>query len=155
MVDRQENCWNSRLYRMAEKVTFWPYWKPFNSFWFEILSLFPFISLFSFCYAKKWEGHSSPPTTPNQPSSVARFEFDQVILLREELIIDLIVLLRTCAAYHHLSSHLSEACDFVKLQNVNYQLSILHLLTSGIRTLRLLVIFLWLCEGKNQLHPQP
>ena len=95
---------------------------------FFLLFLLFLFFLFAMQKSEGAIGHRPlPPTT-------LQHEFDQVILLREELIIDLIYLLRTCAAYHHLSRHLSEARNFVELPNVNYKFSILHLLTSGIRT---------------------
>ena len=57
------NFLNSRRSRMAKTVTLWPWWQPFNSFCFESLSFFPLFPFFSFCYAKKWRGHS-PPRSP-------------------------------------------------------------------------------------------
>ena len=56
MVRRQEQFLNSRRSRIAKTVTFWPWWQPFNSFSFETLSFFPFVSLFSFLLRKKAEG---------------------------------------------------------------------------------------------------
>ena len=57
MVGRQEKNSNSRHSRMAKTVIFWPWWQPFNSFCFETNPFFfTFVSLFSFCYAKKWGG---------------------------------------------------------------------------------------------------
>ena len=44
---------------MAKAVTFWPWWQRFNNLWFETL-FFSFISLFPFCYAKRWSVHGTP-----------------------------------------------------------------------------------------------
>ena len=53
MVDRQERILNSRRSRMAKKVTFQSWWQPFDHFCFEILSIFSYVPIFSFCYSKK------------------------------------------------------------------------------------------------------
>ena len=37
---------------MAKIVTFWPWWKPFNGFWFETLSFFPLFPFFLFATQK-------------------------------------------------------------------------------------------------------
>ena len=37
---------NSRRSRMAKTVTFWPRWQPFDRFYFENLSFFPFFPFF-------------------------------------------------------------------------------------------------------------
>ena len=44
MVDGIEKFLNSRRPRMAKTVTFWPWWKPFNSFCFESLSFSPSVA---------------------------------------------------------------------------------------------------------------
>ena len=43
MVGRQEKLLNSRRSTMAETVTFRLWRQPFNSFWLETLSFFPFV----------------------------------------------------------------------------------------------------------------
>ena len=61
MVGRQEKFLNSRRFRMAKIVTFWPWWQPFNSFCFETLSFFPYF----FFTTKKVRGPR--PTRCRQP----------------------------------------------------------------------------------------
>ena len=76
MVGRQEKFLNSRRSRMAKTIIFWPWWQPFESFSFETLSFLPFafVSLFSFCYAKKWEGGGHcPPAPPVSPALFDRY----------------------------------------------------------------------------------
>ena len=58
MVGRQEQFLNSRHSRIAKTATFWPWWKPFNSFFFETLSFFPLFPFFLSCYAKKQRGYT-------------------------------------------------------------------------------------------------
>ena len=59
MVGRQEKSLNFRHSRMAKTVTFWPWWQPFNSFCFQILSFFPLFIFFLFDTQK-----SEVPCTP-------------------------------------------------------------------------------------------
>ena len=67
MVGPQEKILNSRCSRMAKTVTFYYWRQPFNSFYFEILSTFSFVSILSFCYAKKW-GRGGGGGMPPAPS---------------------------------------------------------------------------------------
>ena len=40
---RSADCWKMHFLKsMAEKVTFWPWWQPFNSVWFETFFLYFF-----------------------------------------------------------------------------------------------------------------
>ena len=48
----QKNFLNSRRSRMPKTVTFWPWWQPFNSFFFESLSFFPLFLFFLFATQK-------------------------------------------------------------------------------------------------------
>ena len=68
--------------RMTKTVTFLPWWQPFNSFCFEILS---FLILF-FCHTKKWG--AMPPATPwcRQPCINAHIPFELIMTykLREK-----------------------------------------------------------------------
>ena len=63
-VDRQEKSLNSRCSRMAKTVTFWPWRQSFNNFYFDTLSFFQFVSLFSLCYAKRLGGGGGGPPQP-------------------------------------------------------------------------------------------
>ena len=70
MVGRQETFLNFRHSRMAETVTFWHWWQPFNSFCIETL----FLSLFLFfllckkvCVCEGGGGDMLPSPSPVSP----------------------------------------------------------------------------------------
>ena len=63
MVGRQEKFSNSRRSRMAKTIIFWPWWQPFNSFYFETLSFLPLSPFFLFATQKSERGHG-PPRSP-------------------------------------------------------------------------------------------
>ena len=71
MFGRLEKYLNSRRSKMAETVTFWPWWQPLNSFCFA-LKVFLFFLCFPifFCYSKKWSGRACPPAPISIASAV-------------------------------------------------------------------------------------
>ena len=52
MLGRQEKYSNSRRSRIAKTIIFWPWWQPFNSFYFETLSFLPLSPFFLFATQK-------------------------------------------------------------------------------------------------------
>ena len=64
MVGRQEKCSNSRSSRMAKTTIFWPWWQPFDSFYFETFSFLPLSPFFLFAMQKSGGGWAWPPRPP-------------------------------------------------------------------------------------------
>ena len=69
MVGWQEKSLNSRHSTMAKAVTFWPWWQPFNSFCFQIISFVPLFPFFLFTTQKSGGGGWGPwpPSAPLFP----------------------------------------------------------------------------------------
>ena len=96
-ADRQEKFSNSRRSRMA-KTIFWPWWQPFNSFYFETPSFLPLSSFFSFCYAKK----STPPPPPPTPVSPAlKFHFYVACFVFKKVLVEFFY--KTNTSFHFLA----------------------------------------------------